>query len=63
MWKCSPKPIRTCPFEQGHNLITQNDQGHGLVNKIGKLKNYKYMPDTYSAWIVEKNWRERLLSS
>ena len=36
------------------HVISKIDQGHGLVKKIGKLRNYKYMQDTYSAWIVKK---------
>ena len=36
------------------HVISKIDQGHGLVKKIGKLRNYKFMQDTYSAWIVKK---------
>ena len=35
-------------------MISKIDQGHGLVKKIGKLRNYKFMQDIYAKWIVKK---------
>ena len=35
-------------------MISKIDQGHGLVKKIGKLRNYKFMQDIYAEWIVKK---------